>query len=422
MEVKDVLLDTINLGDRSRADLGDVEGLANSIREFGVLQPITIYDNYLLVAGGRRVEAARLAGLESIPAVVRAAGDEADLREIELVENVQRKDLTWQERAKLEKRLYELKGSVQAAADEAGRSTTDLHRHVELAGALEVIPDLAKYKTQDDAWKALKKIEEGVLVKEIAKRAKAQAEEQKEDLPPGLSAFQLGQSNYKIGDAIEGLAECNEGIFHLAEVDPPYGIGLEDMKRRGSEVSTVDDYTEVPDDLYSAFLLRAATGVYRVLGVNAFCIWWFGPTNYTAVKAALEAAKFTVCDVPAIWNKGAQGQTQQPNYNLANCYEPFFVCRKGNPHLAVQGRSNVFDFPPVAGASKIHATERPLDLMVELLRVFAYPGQRVVVPFLGSGVTLRACYKMDMAGCGWDLNEDVKNKFLLQLKGDAEGG
>jgi ParB family transcriptional regulator, chromosome partitioning protein len=80
---------------RRRIDDETIEELAASIREHGVLQPVLVtetLDGYQLVAGERRVRAARLAGLERIPALVRQLADRDQL-EVALVENVQRADL-----------------------------------------------------------------------------------------------------------------------------------------------------------------------------------------------------------------------------------------------------------------------------------------------------------------------------------------
>ena len=80
---------------RQRFDADELEALAASIGEHGVLQPILVtetLDGYQLIAGERRFRAARLAGLERIPAVIRQLADRAQL-EVALVENLQRADL-----------------------------------------------------------------------------------------------------------------------------------------------------------------------------------------------------------------------------------------------------------------------------------------------------------------------------------------
>jgi len=76
----------------------ELEELAASIREYGLIQPIVVTEDpnqenqYLLIAGQRRWMAARLAGMDRIPVIVREAGDQQRL-ELALVENVQRADL-----------------------------------------------------------------------------------------------------------------------------------------------------------------------------------------------------------------------------------------------------------------------------------------------------------------------------------------
>lgn len=80
---------------RQSMEQAELEALAASIREHGVLQPILVtetVDGYQLVAGERRLRAARLAGLDRVPAIVRQLADRDQL-EIALVENLQRADL-----------------------------------------------------------------------------------------------------------------------------------------------------------------------------------------------------------------------------------------------------------------------------------------------------------------------------------------
>jgi len=88
----------------------ELRELASSIREHGIIQPLTLrkigYDKYQLIAGERRLKAAALIGLTEIPAYVRIANDEQML-EMALVENIQREDLNPLEIAISFKRLLE---------------------------------------------------------------------------------------------------------------------------------------------------------------------------------------------------------------------------------------------------------------------------------------------------------------------------
>jgi ParB family chromosome partitioning protein len=96
---------------RTRLDPTELEELANSIREHGVIQPLIVAQSaypgqYTLIAGERRLEAARLAGLPAVPAIIREATDQ-QLLELALVENLQRSDLGPLETAHAYKHLAE---------------------------------------------------------------------------------------------------------------------------------------------------------------------------------------------------------------------------------------------------------------------------------------------------------------------------
>ncbi|HEX9376122.1 MAG TPA: ParB/RepB/Spo0J family partition protein [Actinomycetota bacterium] len=97
-----------------------LEGLAHSIREVGVLQPVIVRrmdTGYELVAGERRLRAARLAGLATIPAVIRDADDAESLRDA-LIENIHREDLGPLELAEAFAELLEDLGVTQETLSE----------------------------------------------------------------------------------------------------------------------------------------------------------------------------------------------------------------------------------------------------------------------------------------------------------------
>ncbi len=97
--INDIPLDKITPNPeqpRSTFDEGALEELAASIRELGIIQPLSLRktgpDSYQIIAGERRFRAARLAGLPSVPAYIRTAND-SELTEMALIENIQREDL-----------------------------------------------------------------------------------------------------------------------------------------------------------------------------------------------------------------------------------------------------------------------------------------------------------------------------------------
>ena len=120
---------------RQSMDGADLEALTASIAEHGVLQPILVIETlegYQLVAGERRVRAARLAGLTRIPAVVRHLADQHQL-ELALVENIQRSDLGPLEEAHAFRRLIDEFGMTQeSVARKVGRARSTIANSVRL--------------------------------------------------------------------------------------------------------------------------------------------------------------------------------------------------------------------------------------------------------------------------------------------------
>lgn len=111
---------------RENFDAEKLEALADSISEHGVLQPIAVRrldgDHYQIVAGERRWRAARMAGLQEIPARILDA-DDREVMVLALVENLQREDLNPIEEAKGLKKLIEDFGFTQeSAAERVGAS------------------------------------------------------------------------------------------------------------------------------------------------------------------------------------------------------------------------------------------------------------------------------------------------------------
>lgn len=105
----------IKIGSRQRLDLGDLSQLADSLSRLGQIHNIGINENNLLIWGRRRLEAAKLLGWTEIEAVQRTGLTEIDEQELELEEDIKRKDRTWQEESIAMSKLFALK-SRQARA------------------------------------------------------------------------------------------------------------------------------------------------------------------------------------------------------------------------------------------------------------------------------------------------------------------
>lgn len=113
-----------------------LEELASSIRELGIIQPITVrkldFNKFQLVSGERRYRASRLVGLETIPAYIRIANDQESL-EMALVENIQRQDLDPIEIALSYQRLIdEIQITQEKLSDRVGKKRSTITNYLRL--------------------------------------------------------------------------------------------------------------------------------------------------------------------------------------------------------------------------------------------------------------------------------------------------
>jgi ParB family chromosome partitioning protein len=140
---RELALDRLRAGKyqpRTRMDEGSLYELAESIRSQGVMQPVLVRPvdggDYEIIAGERRVRAARLAGLDTVPVLVRPVADEA-AAVMALIENIQREDLNPLEEAQgLQRLVTEFKLTHEQAAQAVGRSrsaASNLLRLLQLA-------------------------------------------------------------------------------------------------------------------------------------------------------------------------------------------------------------------------------------------------------------------------------------------------
>lgn len=125
---------------RTQWDDSELQGLSESIHEHGVLQPLIVSRDaqdgrYILIAGERRMRASKLAGLETVPVIIRQASEQQRL-ELALIENVQRADLTPLETAEAYHHLIDEFGltheEVAARVGKSREAVTNTHRLVKL--------------------------------------------------------------------------------------------------------------------------------------------------------------------------------------------------------------------------------------------------------------------------------------------------
>lgn len=179
LEIPVSLIDPNPKQPRTEFDITELEGLAQSIIHHGILQPLSVEGNgerYILIAGERRLRAAKLAGLSTVPAIVTPSlnGAGASERLVRaLIENVQRADMNPIEEAKGYQALVEMGYSQTRIAQELGISYGRVEHALGLLKLESEIQDLIESRklTKDSRLvKALQEIPDASARLEMAKK------------------------------------------------------------------------------------------------------------------------------------------------------------------------------------------------------------------------------------------------------------
>ena len=160
---------------RQNFDQQELSELADSIRENGVIQPLIVTSSdkngeFSLVAGERRLRASKLAGLSSVPVILRDIQDDDALLELAIIENVQRTDLNPIEEAEAYNRLIEKFGYTQdETAQKVGKNRTTITNMLRLLNLPDFIKEdvVSGTLTEGHARTLLRLSEDPSLQKEI---------------------------------------------------------------------------------------------------------------------------------------------------------------------------------------------------------------------------------------------------------------
>ena len=148
--------------------------LADSIKEYGIIEPVIVKKSvkgYELIAGERRTKAAKIAGLETIPAVIKDFNDQ-EMMEIALIENIQREDLNPIDEAFAYQKIIELSKMTQEEfAKKFGKSRSYVTNMLGLLNLPENVKELVKkHEISMGHARALSKISDDAKVSELASR------------------------------------------------------------------------------------------------------------------------------------------------------------------------------------------------------------------------------------------------------------
>lgn len=177
-QVLDIELDKIQLNPhqpRQKFDHDDLEDLINSIKVYGVIQPLIVTridaDNYQLIAGERRLRASKVLNLPTVPAIVREAKEQEKL-ELALIENLQRKNLNPIEEAISYHRLMEEFNLTQeAVAQKLGKKRSTIANTLRLLALPEEVQKaILDEKISEGHARAIAALETEADQKELLKK------------------------------------------------------------------------------------------------------------------------------------------------------------------------------------------------------------------------------------------------------------
>jgi len=409
--MEEIKISDIKVGKRIRHIFGDITALGVSIQRYGLINPICIDKDNNLIAGERRLRAAKGLGWKKITVTRLEDLSDTTKKEIELEENIQRKALTWQEEIAAKLALHELKQQkdgkrmqksgapgwgIRDTALVLDKSEGSISQSLQLARAIRQFPALAKEKNESTAFKKYKRMQEGFLRAELNRR-------RGKDVVP----------NVIHGDCIVETKKMKDGCFDMILADFPFGVDVKKsagLGKRGKEDIAYDDS---PYDAME-LLRKASKELYRVLKDDRHAMFFFAMDNYTPVKKTLEEAGFIVENMPLIWNK-TSGSSAATGDNFPAAYEPIFWCRKGRRKLNTT-ISNVLTYSRVPPKKKQHPNEKPVPLLVALIEACTFPSEVVYDPVAGGGSTLEASLEVSRECTVCEKNEMYYMRILDKVE------
>ncbi|TXN35184.1 ParB/RepB/Spo0J family partition protein [Flagellimonas hymeniacidonis] len=210
---------------RSNFNDDALKELASSIRELGIIQPITVrkldFNKFQLVSGERRFRASKLVGLKTIPSYIRIANDQESL-EMALVENIQRQDLDPIEIALSYQRLIdEVKVTQEKLSDRVGKKRSTITNYLRLLKLHPIIQtgmrdgfvsmghgraliNIEKKKDQINIYEKI--VSDGLSVRETEQLVKAYKESKNEGSPKAKQASSKEVPNF-VSKGIDALKQ-----------------------------------------------------------------------------------------------------------------------------------------------------------------------------------------------------------------------
>jgi ParB family chromosome partitioning protein len=412
---------------RRRKDMGEIEKMMESIKQFGQLQPIVINQNNELIYGGRRLAACTLLG-QKVRACYKDTIDPVLMRELELEENIQRKDFTPAEECLAIEELVLLKQekygtptqgkeggyTLTNAAEAIGKTKGSVIEAMKIADMVKAFPKLSEAKTKSEIKKTfngLQRVGESMQAMEKYKKEASTKD-----------PFKLVNK-----DSIEHMKELPNASIDLLFTDPPYGIDIHDQaittggKTGGKLTGTGTTYDDSKENALG-LIDEIARESFRFTKPNAHALVFLAPSNFKAIRESFLQAGWLCAERPVIWIKQTSGQNNQPDHWFSSAYEMLLFARKIESKIVIPGKADWVQCDKVTASNKIHQAEKPVILCKELISRLTMPGQTMYDPCVGSGALVEAGCRQRLFVTGCELSTETYSLALSRLMKWKEGG
>jgi site-specific DNA-methyltransferase (adenine-specific) len=217
--------------------------------------------------------------------------------------------------------------------------------------------------------------------------------------------------NIKNGDSLEILESLEDGCIDIVLTDPPYGISYFSNRSMFDEAITKRGLLNDGKDEAFDLLDKTCEILQRKTAENShlyfFCSW-----NVFSSFESIISKYFTI-KTPIVWDKGNKGSGDLEN-DWGNQTELIIYCVKGKK-LVNTRRGNLINVSRLHTSKMVHPTQKPTELLKQILEVSANDGDFIVDPFMGSGSTIKAANELNYKSLGIELDKemfDIANNFI----------
>jgi ParB family chromosome partitioning protein len=371
--------------DRQRRDLGDLSALALSIRRNGLIHPIVVTRDLMLVAGECRLEASRLAELPTINVQYVEDLPREELEILELEENVKRKELSWQEYNAAVIRYHRMntsrdpEWSLHQSAEALGMSENYLVRHLLVNREIEIagsgVQEAPAFTTALNITRRRIERRKADTLSSLIPSSAPEVEEM--ELPPRPVEFL--HANF-----LEWQASYSGPPFNFIHFDPPYGINYHTQPGQGTVHDTAV-YEDTPEVYFT--LLDTLLAAEHLLAPQCHMMLWFAMDHYEETRRRIQAAGWRIDKRPLIWlHSDNAGILPDVNRGPRWIYDTALMCTRGDRKIA-SAVANAIASPTTR---EFHSSEKPLAVLDHFFRMFVDESSHVLDPTAGSAMALRA--------------------------------